>query len=90
MKTHDVARALNTLARTLRESENAELATVSIQAKDDGQAGPSIGANAPAALAVLLRLSSYSKNEWRELIRQLELDVPVKTTDSIRILWGVY
>lgn len=88
MKTHDVARTLQTLAKTLREGANAELATVTIQTKEDERQSLSIGANAPAALVVLLRLSSYSKDEWRTLIDQLELDVPVKTTDSVRDILG--
>lgn len=39
-------------------------------------------------LIVLLRLSSYSKDEWRKLINQLELDVPLKMTDSVRDIVG--
>ena len=88
MKTHDVARALSTLAKTLRDSSNAELATVTIQSKDDGGPISSVSADAPAALSVLLALSAYSKDQWRTLIKELELDVTVKTTDSIRDILG--
>jgi len=88
MKTHDLARALNTLARSLREGANAELAAVTIQPVADIPPTLSLGANAPAALALLVRLAAYSKDEWRSLINELELDVPVKATDSVRDIIG--
>lgn len=88
MKTHDVAKALNTLARALREGENAPLEKVTVQTELKPTLKTSLGANAPAALALLVRLSSYSKDEWRELLKELELDVPIKTTDSVRDILG--
>jgi hypothetical protein len=88
MKTHDVARALNTLARALREGENLGLESISIGKSDDGRSQRSLGSNAPAALALLVRLSGYSKNEWRALIKELDLGVEIKTTDSVRDILG--
>jgi hypothetical protein len=88
MKTHDVARALNTLARALRERGNVALDSITIQTSDRVSSQPSLGANAPAALALLVRLAGYSKDEWRTLIKELELDVPIKPTDSVRDIVG--
>jgi hypothetical protein len=88
MKTHDIARALNTLARALRESGNVALDSITIQTGDRVSSQPSLGANAPAALALLVRLAGYSKDEWRTLIKELELDVPIKPTDSVRDIVG--
>jgi hypothetical protein len=88
MKTHDLARAMNTLARALRESENADLSTIHIETNGDKQQKPSLGSNAPAALALLVRLSGYSKGEWKALINELELNVEVKQTDSVRDILG--
>lgn len=88
MKTHDVARALNTLARALRDGENATLDSISIQTLGTAHPELSLGANAPAALALLVRLAAYSKNEWRTLINELELDIPVKQADSVRDIIG--
>jgi len=90
MKTHDVARALSTLARALRDSGNVTLESISIQAENNIEESfpPPLGANAPAALALLVRLAGYSKDEWRALINELDLDVPIKTTDSVRDILG--
>ena len=88
MKTHDVARALNTLARALRDGENLGLESITIGKADDGQVQTSLGSNAPAALALLVRLSAYSKNEWRALIQELELGIEIKVTDSVRDILG--
>src|SRR5262245_59498490 len=51
-------------------------------------AGEFLIPNAPAALALLVRLAGSSKAEWRALIDQLEIDVPVKATDSVRDILG--
>jgi hypothetical protein len=89
MKTHDVARALNTLARALRDGGNVTLESISIHTdKIEKSSPPALGDNAPAALALLVRLAGYSKDEWRTLIKELELDVPIKTTDSVRDILG--
>lgn len=88
MKTHDVARALSTLGRALRESKNVALESITIQTNDNVEPQPSLGANAPAALALLVRLAGYSKEEWRTLIKELDLDVPIKPTDSVRDILG--
>src|SRR4051794_34662649 len=88
MKTHDVARALNTLARALRDGENIGLESIAIGKPGEGHVQTSLGSNAPAALALLVRLAGYSKDEWRALIKELELDVEIKTTDSVRDILG--
>jgi hypothetical protein len=88
MKTHDLARALSTLSRSLRDAENTELASIAIRANTEASGSKSLGANAPAALALLVRLAAYSKDEWRLLIQELDLNVQVKPTDSVRDIIG--
>ncbi len=89
MKTHDVARALNTLARALRDLGNVTLDSITIQTDENFKPLTSLGANAPAALLLLVRLAEYSKNEWRVLLKELDIDVPIKPTDFVRDVVGI-
>jgi len=88
MKTHDAASTLESVAKILREGENVELSANALNTKRGKAPAASLGANAPAALALLVRLAGYSKAEWRALIANLDLNVEIKATDSIRDILG--
>jgi hypothetical protein len=88
MKAHDLARSLETLSRILKKSENVDVDALTLQPDHAKPGNNSLGANAPAALALLVRLAGYNKDEWRALISQLEFDVPIKATDSVRDILG--
>jgi len=88
MKAHDAAKTLETIAQMLREGDDMELTPKAVRrVRSKGDATP-LGANAPAALALLVKLSAYSKSEWRSLIAHLDLHVEVKATDSVRDILG--
>jgi len=94
MKTHDLARSLNYMARVLRAGPNIELDELSnfgtylqqSQAKPTKKSAEV--AEKGAALALLSQLAQTKKPELIGLIRQLDIDVEVKPTDSVRDLLG--
>ncbi len=88
MKAHDVAQSLQTLSRILKEGENVDINSLITLPRQPKGKTDTLGENAPAALALLVRLAGYSKNEWRDLIAELEFDVPIKATDSVRDILG--
>lgn len=92
MKTHDVARALNHLARVLRAGPNIPLEDVgnlNIHADQPRVSrAPKNLSDQGAGLALLSQLSKISKPELIQLISYLGLDVEIKKTDSVRDLLG--
>lgn len=89
MKTHDLAKALMLLARILRNSHNMELQDWPPRGSKNPHSGSEINtADAATALNVLVGLSRYNKSEWRTLLDEWRLPVPVLTSDSVRDLVG--
>jgi hypothetical protein len=86
MKSHEIAKALQVLAKVLRSGPDVELTELNL---DGRTLSPDhMKANAPAALAMLAALASFSKSEWAALIEEYDLGVTVKKTDSTRDLLG--
>lgn len=99
MNTHDVAKSLMHLSRILKAGPNVPLEQVGNLAvhADAGRLNRSASkakkANPPeesrgSALALLAQIAAYNKNELADLIRHLDIPVPVKATDSVRDLLG--
>jgi hypothetical protein len=86
MKTHQVATALEQLARILRQGPNVTLETTRLQTKKE-QAELSLGGMA-VNLSTLASLSRLKKQQWQEVIEHYHLPVTVKSADSVRDLLG--
>lgn len=85
MKTHELAKALNTLARALRAAPNVELDMLALPTgKRVGSADP----NDSVALAALVAFSRFDKRQWHELITTLSLPIRVTSSHSARDLMG--
>lgn len=86
MKSHEIAKALQVLAKVLRSGPDVELAALNLSGQTISP--QHMKANAPAALAMLAALACFSKSEWAGLIEEYDLGVAVKKTDSTRDLLG--
>ncbi|NGO56246.1 hypothetical protein G6N73_35810 [Mesorhizobium camelthorni] len=82
MKTHDVAKSLNALARFLKNGPNEDLGAFlsgrSVKSVDD----------IPTALSTLVALSSLGKSQWLSLISQYNLPIDVRPRDASRDILG--
>lgn len=84
MKTHDLAEALEQLARMLRASPNTPLSNIRV---DGGRSAPSdhqIAVN----LTTLAELSKVDKAQWIQLIRHYSLPIEVRPRDASRDILG--
>ena len=89
MKTHELAKALNMLAKILRASPNTELANFDpVRIKRSRSQDMPERTDLPAALMVMGALAKYRKADWTTVIQEFGLDIPVKKTDSVRDLMG--
>ena len=99
MNTHDVAKSLMHLSRILKAGPNLPLEQVGNLAVHADSARTSRSSskqrkpaeteeNRGSALALLAQIAAYNKNELIELIRHLDIPVPVKPADSVRDLLG--
>jgi len=86
MKTHDIAKSLTLLARILRESPNVELENYKMDRVRNNNIAPT--EDLPTALMVIGALSKYTKDDWSHVIKEFDLDIIVKKTDSKRDLLG--
>jgi hypothetical protein len=86
MKSHEIGKALQVLAKLLRSGPDVELTTLNLNGRT--LSSEHMKANAPAALAMLAALARFSKSQWAELIEEYDLGVIVKKTDSTRDLLG--
>lgn len=86
MKTHELARALTSLAKWLRAVPDAELSSLdpSSSTKRSQTAGPPDA----VALSTLVAFSKFSKRQWAELIEEYDLPVQVLSTHSARDVMG--
>jgi hypothetical protein len=86
MKSHEIAKALQVLAKVLRSGPDVELNALNLNERT--LSSEDMRANAPAALAMLAALARFNKSEWAALIEEYNLGVTVKKTDSTRDLLG--
>ncbi|WP_156399064.1 hypothetical protein [Methylobacterium sp. Leaf466] len=84
MKTHELAAALEILARILRSSPNGEVESLDFSSKKS----KIDQSNALPALNMLVALSEFDKNQWITLIKENKFDVPVNQKDSSRNILG--
>jgi hypothetical protein len=84
MKSHDLARALNTLSSLLRSMPDQDLEDLrfnSRQAKLD----PS---SIPMALSTLVALARFDKAQWLQIIRQYNFPIEIRPRDASRDILG--
>lgn len=91
MRTHELAQALKELASVLKRGPNVELGEISVPTD---LLGVSRGSNKrskddlPIALSALLSLSSVDKSEWVELVKDLGLNIEIRSRDASRDIVG--
>lgn len=86
MKTHELAAALNLLAKWLRSNPNTEvdsLSTIPREKKPVKEAPASA-----TALSSLVAFSTFTKQQWAELITAYDIPVEIKSTYSSRDVMG--
>lgn len=89
MKTHDLAKALSTLAKILRAQPNVDLNEIDLTAKQPHQKTPSSSKDeALAGLTTLANLSKIEKREWIDLIEKNQLPINVRSRDANRDVIG--
>jgi hypothetical protein len=85
MKTHDVASALELLARFLRQAPNEELSSTALgslkRAKPDS-------ASIPVALSTLVALSRVERQQWQAVIQEYGFPIVVRPRDASRDILG--
>ena len=85
MKTHDLAKTLSTVVQILRNSRNVELEDLVLG--NQVRAVSSI-TDIPVALSALVALSKFDKMQWRAIIKEYNLPLEVKSTESGRDVVG--
>tara|TARA_R110002073_G_scaffold28396_1_gene90141 strand:+ start:254 stop:634 length:381 start_codon:yes stop_codon:yes gene_type:complete len=85
MKTHDLAKSLNVLAKILRSAPNQELAEFgsSVSSKEQDPAS-GLGFN----LSALAAFSNYGKSEWQTVITDFDLPIEIRQRDAARDVMG--
>lgn len=87
MKTHEFAKSLNLMAKILRAGPNVELSEFDmLRSRQKELAAPE--PDLPSALMVVSVLARFRKPDWVSVIKEYNLDIPVKKTDSVRDLLG--
>ncbi len=84
MKTHDLAKALEALARVLRAAPNApldELTSLSPRRKPENS-------EIPLALSTLVGLADIDKSQWLEFIRANGFPIDIRPRDASRDVVG--
>lgn len=86
MKTHDLAKALETLARILRGGPNVSLDEMkTLGTKSRRRPEPS---EIPLALSTLVSLADIEKGQWLEFIRANGFAIEVRPRDASRDVVG--
>jgi hypothetical protein len=85
MKTHELAKALNILAKALRAAPNMPL-----DALENALGSPKNSGTADIAvsLSTLASLSSYGKSEWFSIIEEYNLPIEIRPRDAARDVLG--
>lgn len=84
MKTHDLAEALEHLARMLRAGPNTLLSKIRFDGGRDAPSEHQIAVN----LTTLAELSKVDKAQWIQLIRHYSLPIEVRPRDASRDILG--
>ena len=85
MKSHDLAQALNTLARILKSGPNVELSQLRLKEMFDS---PHSSNDLALNLSTLVSLSSVDKSKWLELIKEHGFPIEVRPRDGSRDIFG--
>ncbi|MES0098637.1 hypothetical protein [Mesorhizobium sp. M0019] len=85
MKTHDIAKILNTLAQALRKAPNQTLDELS---EPKPARAPVDAKDVPMALSTLLALSEFDKSQWQQFITDFRLPIEVRPRDASRDILG--
>ena len=92
MKTHDLSKALNHLARVLRAGPNVdldELVNLSTYVEQPRPSKPTRDlADRGAGLALLAQIAQYNKREMVELIEYLGIPIEIRAADAVRDVLG--
>ena len=84
MKTHDLARALNYLAKMLRGLPNQELDSLRAAGLFPTKRSADLG----ISLSALAALSKYEKNDWEMVVKEFALAVELRPRDAARDVMG--
>ena len=86
MKTHELARGMEQLARILLAQPNMDLRNLkkALSAEQQSQAPEGIAVN----LTTLLGLSKFQKREWLAVINAYDLPIDVRPRDASRDVLG--
>jgi hypothetical protein len=85
MKTHDVAAALEILARLLRQTPNEELNVLSAEKLRRRKLD---SANIPVGLSTLVALSGVDKQQWYAIIKEYGFPIEIRARDASRDILG--
>ena len=85
MKTHDLANALDFLAKSLRQGPNEDLDTLSFERLRRPK--PDL-ASVPVALSTLVALSRVDKQQWQAIIREYRFPIDIRPRDASRDILG--
>src|SRR6266850_5803753 len=84
MKTHDLARALNTLSNLLRSMPDQELENFKLNSRQTKLDPASI----PMALSTLVALARFDKAQWLQIIQQYDFPIEIRPRDASRDILG--
>jgi hypothetical protein len=85
MKSHELAHALNTLARLLKSGPNVELSQLRLH---DMFSGPRSSQQLALNLSTLVSLSSVDKSKWVDFIHEYGFPIEVRPRDGSRDIFG--
>jgi hypothetical protein len=85
MKSHDLAHALQTLARLLKSGPDVELSELKLK---DNVGALRTSQDLAVNLSTLVSLSSVDKSKWVALIREHSFPIDVRPRDAARDVLG--
>ncbi len=87
MKSHELAVALNQLAKLLKSGPNIEIGKLNMFGDLTSTSRPEKGQIA-VGLSTLLALSKFNKQEWINVINEYGFDISLNPRDSARDVLG--
>lgn len=85
MKTHELAKALNALAKMLRSLPNQEIEDFAEIVEASKSTPPS---DVGISLSTLAAFSNYSKRDWQGVIDDFEFPIQIRARDAGRDVMG--
>ncbi len=85
MKSHDLAQALNTLARVLRSAPNMEISQLQVQ---NLIRAPQSSSELALNLSTLVSLSKVDKSRWIDFINEQGFPIEIRNRDASRDVFG--